>query len=248
MEIIPDHSSGNTKCKEKLLHSIYATKGDITEYSIAECMFLLYKDEFIYYNEWYLVSNGKKINIKNGTELRKRIPILKIFIDEEVTRIRVQIRIYEKDLDKIDDVEEKEEHTIQLKNKIKQLDNTRTSLLHAKTILDKTGFKNNVMTECKDLFLQSQMIEHNTDNEQVTIESDEIITNSFSSMDLAIIEKLNKTDWRVSNTYKRLHKIISDLHFKKVNIISQKVKEYFIRNNVKVEEDKKHGHKIYIEY
>ena len=100
MEIIPDHSSGNIKCKEKLLHSIYATKGDITEYSIAECMFLLYKDEFIYYNEWYLVSNCKKIKIKNGTELRKRIPILKIFIDEEVTRIRVQIRIYEKDMDR----------------------------------------------------------------------------------------------------------------------------------------------------
>ena len=154
---------GNTTCKEKLLHSIYATKGEITEYSIAECMFLLYKDEFIYYNEWYIISNGKTVKIKNGTELRKRIPILKIFIDEEVTRTRVQIKIYEKDLGDIDDVEEKEEQTIQLKNKIKQLDNTRASLLHAKNILDKTGFKNNVMTECKDLFLQSQMIEHNTD-------------------------------------------------------------------------------------
>jgi len=181
MEIIstiPENSYGKTKCKEKLVYSILATKGELTEYSIAECMFLLYKDEFIYYNEWYIISNGTKLKIKNGTELRKRIPILKIVIDEELSRIRVEIKVYEKKLGEIDDVEEKEENTIYIKNKIKQLDTTRAYFLYAKNILDKTGFKNNVMTECKDLFLS-------TIHEQLQVKSYKN-TKSLSPLELFI--------------------------------------------------------------
>ena len=82
------------------------------------------------------------------------------------------------------------------------------------------------------------------------IETTEVIveTTKLTYIDLAIIEKLKTITWKISEKYKRLPKIINDFRFKKLNIISQKVKEFFIRNNVKVEEDKKHGHKIYIEY
>ena len=54
--------------------------------------------------------------------------------------------------------------------------------------------------------------------------------------------------WKVSDKYKRVGDIINDFQLKKDRIISKQVKEYFINNGVKVDEDKSNGHKIYIEY
>jgi len=110
------------------------------------------------------------------------------------------------------------------------------------------------MTECKDIFLDTTGL---LDSYLDTIMDKEMLLPDTTSerqntvfdtyMEDSIKEKLNDK-WRVSNTYKRLATIVSDFNFKKSNIISQKVKEYFINKGVKIDEDKKKGHKIYIEY
>ena len=54
--------------------------------------------------------------------------------------------------------------------------------------------------------------------------------------------------WIISKTYKKISEIINDFQFTKSIVLSRKLKEYFILNGVTVEIDKKHGHRIYIEY
>lgn len=157
--ILENPKTYTEKSKEKLISCIFSNRGEVTEYSCAESLYILYKDEFIYYNVWYKHVDINWITIKNGNELRKRIPVLKLFIDEEMIEIRTTIRFYEKDLSILEENEEENTDKIVIvKNNIKKLDLKREYLINAKHQLDKTGFKNNIIIECKDLFLDTNNV------------------------------------------------------------------------------------------
>jgi len=283
--VIPEKNTElrKTKSKEILLQCIMYNKGEITEYGCAESIYELCKSEFIYYDIWYkLVDHTKWIAIKKGIELRKRIPLLKQFIDEEMIEIRPRIKVLEKELSELEENEDENKDTIiRVKTSIKNLDKKRTYLMNARKIVDKTGFKNNVMVECRDLFFDTEgiittfmnnisklqsnnnVVVQNTNDSTINhielISTQELLVSSTNEqllvsnpsdifIEISVNNKLNEINWKNSNKYKRVVTIVHDFDFKKTILISKKIKEYFIKNGVKVVEDKVHGHKIYIEY
>jgi len=102
------------------------------------------------------------------------------------------------------------------------------------TKVDETEI-NNISNENKGIMLVKKQ------NESIQLDNKIYI-------DEEIETRLKDIKWKKSNTYKRVRTIITDFKFTKSIIVSQKVKEFFLRNDVNVVEDKKNGHKIYIEY
>ena len=94
-------------------------------------------------------------------ELRRKIPLLKGYIDEENKKFRLDLTEKENTLrDMEDEEQEQDEEEDQNKDRIKDLksgieaiETKRMYLATAKRQLDKTSFKNNIITECRDLFI-----------------------------------------------------------------------------------------------
>ncbi len=181
----------HTKCKQKLIQLLKYNHYELMETDCAELLYILYKDEFSYHNGWYQYDPLQHIwiHVNECIELRCCIPSLKPYIDEEIRQFR-------KDLDKINndirDIEEeiKEEHKETLEElhyKKQELDRKITTLLDARKQFSKTGFKNNIMKECKDVFLDKTVCKSKGKN-NITIESYDENVNAVSCISLSPIE------------------------------------------------------------
>lgn len=152
--MIPGHIDEISIGKQQLLRSILFHRGELLEYSCAEILYLLYKKEFVYQKGWYQYKH-KWVRMTDCIELRRKIPLLKEFIDEENKKFRSEQTKIENDLRDAEEEERDEEHIKTLQKHIEGIETKRMYLAHAKRQLDKTSFKNNIITECRDLFLDT---------------------------------------------------------------------------------------------
>jgi hypothetical protein len=139
---------------------------------------------------------------------------------------------------------------------VKTIENKLTIYTVVLEKLNTAGFKNAIMSECKELFYDDTMgIDHNINTENlITIENETYVPPQVEVINPIYVydefyEQMKQKQWKPSSTtWKRVHEIISDFELQKCNTISRKLKTYFTSQNVKIVVDKKHGHKIYIEY
>lgn len=286
----------NTNGKLRLMKLI---NSELYEEDVAGVMYMLYKDEFLYYNgSWYKYKDITWTPIKESIELRSRIPKLSTFFDDVLKNNRDELETAENKFrdveDNMDDdpdweddeetqklkEEKKKQLLAELRKEVNKLFAIREKILSIRIKLKKIAYKNGIMSECKDIFydtlgiLDSYIIkeigsslynnvEHTTlckcskINPEI-IETKYTIYNTESNSEkeptksltneLTITEKLNSINWKPSTTFKRVSDIMKFCNFKRSSITSQKVKEYFIQNAIRIVEDKIHGHKIYIEY
>jgi len=156
---IPGHIDEKSMSKHNLIRSIALHRGELSEYACAECLYTLYKDEFIYYEGWYQCKRQKWVRMKDCVELRRYIPSMKVFMDEENKKLRSEQTILENVIrDEEDSDEKNEEHIKKIKTNIEALETRRLNIIRAREQLDKTAFKNNIITECRDLFLDTKGI------------------------------------------------------------------------------------------
>lgn len=261
---------------------------ELYEEDVAGVMYMLYKDEFLYYNgSWYKCKDTQWNSIKESIELRSRIPKLSTFFDDVLKKNRDELETAENKYRDVEDnmdadpdweddeetqtmKEEKKKQVLgELRKEINKILAIREKILSIRTKLKKIAYKNGIMSECKDIFYDTlgildsyvteEKISHNVTNKdimlygQTKIYDKNILYNkntvrSYSNYIDDIITKQLQDKWRVSDTYKRISEIINYFQLKKDKNISKKVKEYFIKNGVTIEEDRSNGHKIYIEY
>ena len=92
------------------------------------------------------------------SELRDNIQDLDIFLDAEIKKRREMITSIDNEiLDKEEEEQDNENKDIieSLKSKKQEIDNVRQAILHSRKQLRKTSFKNTIMMECKELFLDT---------------------------------------------------------------------------------------------
>lgn len=156
---IPGYVDDKITSRNQLLRSIIVNRGELTEIACAECLYSLYKDEFIYHEGWYQYNNNKWLRIKDCVELRRRIPGIKVFIDDENKKLRADLTMLENEIrDCEEEIEKDEERIMVIKTNINALEAKRINLVHARTQLDKTAFKNNILIECRDLFFTAKEV------------------------------------------------------------------------------------------
>jgi len=146
-----------SKSKKCLCKSI-DEKGQLTSVSCAQSLYLLFKDEFIYCPDdkefyQYHTNRWNKIN-KEGHELRKKIEELKIPISKEINKIR----------DKIKEIEDEKEDENGSKQK-KELDKKRGLYIKERNKLEDTPFREKIIKECKDLFLDREFFKVKDSNQ-----------------------------------------------------------------------------------
>jgi P4 family phage/plasmid primase-like protien len=145
--------------KKSLMESI-RKNGQLTSYACAEALFHKYKNDFVYTGNgkdgWYQFANHRWSQIAEGIELRKMIPTLREPIMDEIKKIREKINEVENSRR---DKEENNEDPSDDEKKIKEHDKQRTMLLKEKNKLEDTPFKDKILKECKDLFLDQQFTE-----------------------------------------------------------------------------------------
>ena len=283
----------NTNGKLRLMKLINT---ELYEEDVAGVMYMLYKDEFLYYNgSWYKCKDTQWNPIKESIELRSRIPKLSTFFDDVLNSNREQLTISEKTFrdaeDNLEDEanwdddeetqkmkeEKKKQLLAELRKEVNKILAIREKILSIRIKLKKIAFKNGIMTECKDIFYDTLGILDSCHIKEVTVSfynntelcnctkiNKEIIEQKYTiyntenqitepitsvnTIDIAISEKLNSINWKPSTKFKRVSDIMKFCNFKRSSITSQKVKEYFTQNAIRIVEDKIHGHKIYIEY
>lgn len=221
---------------------------DTGEYVFAEALYYLCCDEFTYNDSWYQYRDNTWAKTKNYMELKKKIQCLKGFIMEDNKLLRDR-RTIVSDLirDKEDENEMDQADTLRME--VKTIENKLAIYTVVLEKLNTAGFKNAIMSECKELFYDDTLKVENT----ITIENDTYVPpieviNPIYVYD-EFYEQMKQKQWKPSSTtWKRVHEIINDFELKKCNTISRKLKTYFTSQHVKIVEDRKHGHKIYIEY
>ena len=256
-----------SQCSNHLIQYNRSNGGKIPNYIIAQALYILYKDEFLYHEGWYQFIDKKWVRIKECTELRGYIPLINKCTEHEVLYYRNQLTEIDNEIRNIEEEipinkEEEDNRTERLQCFIrtkKTIENKRIAFLHSRQLLENTSFKNSIIVECKDIFFDKNGLLRNClydDNNTIPIEDNntKLVCNEIDSVFVKNIEctfekRITELKWNVSDTtYKRVYEILSDLNFTKSIIISKRIKEYFIKQGVRVEEDKKHGHKIYITY
>lgn len=79
--------------------------------------------------------------------------------------------------------------------------------------------------------------------------SEEVIENTNTLQNSTEFELLMKVIlWKPSTKWKRIQTIINDFNLEKSKSTTRKIREYFIKQNIKIVLDDRNGHKIYIEY
>ena len=134
--------------------------GQLSSQACAEALYHKYKNEFVYTGAgkdgWYKFDHHRWTQISEGIELRKLIPTLQQPIMEEIKKIREKINEVENSRR---DKEEANEDADTEAKQIKEHDKTRTTLMKEKNKLEDTPFKDKILKECKDLFLDQQFLE-----------------------------------------------------------------------------------------
>lgn len=146
-----------TNCRNSLIRSIEKNGGQLTSYACAEALFHKFKNEFVYNglgkDGWYKFENHRWCQIMEGIELRKLIPTLREPIMEEMKRCRDKITETENERR---NKEENDEGVEEENKKVKDLDKKRSMWMKEKIKLEDTSFKDKVLKECKDLFLDQE--------------------------------------------------------------------------------------------
>ena len=154
-----------TNCRNSLIRSIEKNGGQLTSYACAEALYHKYKNEFVYNGTgkdgWYKFDHHRWSQIAEGIELRKLIPTLKDPIMEEMKRCRDKIAEVENERR---DKEENDQNVDDENKKVKDLDKKRGMWLKEKNKLEDTPFKDKVLKECKDLFLDQEFSEKINNN------------------------------------------------------------------------------------
>lgn len=140
-----------------LIRSIEKNGGQLTSYACAEALYHKYKNEFVYTGNgkdgWYKFENHRWSMIAEGIELRKVIPTLREPIEAEIKKCRDRINEVE---NKRRDKEDADEGADDESKQVKDLDKKRSMWLKERIKLDDTPFKDKILKECKDLFLDQE--------------------------------------------------------------------------------------------
>jgi hypothetical protein len=153
---------------------------DTGEYVFAEALYYLCCDEFTYNDSWYQYKDNTWTKTKNCMELKKKIQCLKGFIIEDNKLLRDR-RTIVSDLirDKEDENEMDQADTIRME--VKTIENKLAIYTVVLEKLNTAGFKNAIMSECKELFYDDTIgIEKTNDTESIN-NIDTIIYNKNSS-------------------------------------------------------------------
>ena len=181
--------------RKSLMDSV-RKNGILTSYSCAEALFHKYQNEFVYSGSgkdgWFKFENHRWVQIAEGIELRKLIPTLREPIMEEIKSIRDRINRVENERR---DREEKNEDANNEGKQIKEFDKQRAMLLKEKNKLEDTPFKDKILKECKDLFLDQEFM--NKINTNVSLMG---FTNGVLDMDLLEFREGRPTDYITLST------------------------------------------------
>jgi hypothetical protein len=147
-------------CKSKFETTIKKYGGELVERDYSDMLYILYKDEFIYFKkEWHYRVEDKWIHDDDCcTELRDSIEDLEVFFDAELKKRRDIISEIDNEiLNKEEEEQDNENKEIieQLCNKKREVDLVRKEILQSRKQLRKTGFKNTIMMECRELFIDT---------------------------------------------------------------------------------------------
>jgi P4 family phage/plasmid primase-like protien len=144
----------NANSKTSLIRSVEKNGGQLTSYACAEALYHKYKNDFVYNgmgkDGWYKFENHRWNQIAEGIELRKLICTLRDPISEEMKKCRDRISEVENNRR---DKEESNENADDEMKKVKELDKKRSMWIKEKNKLEDTPFKDKIMKECRDLFL-----------------------------------------------------------------------------------------------
>ena len=152
------------RCRKSLMQSIQKN-GQLTSYACAEALYHKFKNEYVYTGNgkdgWFKFENHRWNQIAEGIDLRKQIPTLREPINEEIKRIRERIN----EIDNIRrDKEEANENADDESKQSKEQDKKRGMLMKEKNKLEDTPFKDKVLKECKDLFLDQKFMDKIDEN------------------------------------------------------------------------------------
>ena len=150
---------------------------------------------FFYYKKgWYYRMDDKWIHDNDCfSELRDNIQDLDIFLDAEIKKRREMITSIDNEiLDKEEEEQDNENKDIieSLKSKKQEIDNVRQAILHSRKQLRKTSFKNTIMMECKELFLDTNKTLFRYLNIDGNDSEPKSISSSNDSVPLSTIEQL----------------------------------------------------------
>jgi P4 family phage/plasmid primase-like protien len=147
------------RSKNLILQSIEKS-GVLTHTAAAQALWQHYKSHFVYTSsrEWYAYAQHRWNLTVDGIELRKKIADLIAPIQEKIASIRTEIRdIDEKIRDQEEQQDEEDEAPKRFSDKDKQnLDKMRLLLIKEKNKLEETSFKDRVLKECRELFLDTE--------------------------------------------------------------------------------------------
>ena len=170
--------------------------GQLTSYSCAEALYHKYKNEFVYTGNgkdgWYQYTNHRWVQIAEGIELRKMIPTLRDPITDEIKKIRDQINEVDNDRR---DKEEANENADDETKRSKDLDKKRGMLLKEKNKLEDTPFKDKILKECKDLFIDQFFMDKINNNPNLLG-----FTNGVLDLELCTFREGRPTDYITMST------------------------------------------------
>lgn len=197
--------------KNKFSRILKTNNLDLTEYDWAEIMHLLYKDEFFYYDHWYSGELFEWKIMKNCIDLLRFIPNLRLFINEEITEKNntiSKIRNERQNIEERPKTDENDRLIEELNGTMKTLEEKVNKLKESKKQLNTTGFKNNIIKECKVLFYDKTILQ------SIKNMNNEINMSNSQSIDNTTVEhNLNKdtTHYPTTSTYSPLELFIQYL-------------------------------------
>ena len=217
-------------CRKSLMESI-RKNGQLTSYACAEALYHKYKNDFVYTGNgkdgWYKFENHRWSQIVEGIELRKNIPLLREPLMEEIKKIRDQINDSE---NARRDKEEENENADDETKRTKDLDKKRTMLMKEKNKLDDTPFKDKILKECKDLFLDQNFSEKIDNNPNLLG-----FTNGVLDMENLVFREGRPTDYiTLSTEYEYRHVTENEEEMRQIDdylsrvFVDPRIREYFL--------------------
>jgi len=200
-----------TTSKNKLLQLLRYNRYELVEADCADALYLLYKDEFFYHDGWYYYfTNGKWLPMKECLELKGRIRVLIGFIMDEIKKMNDQLFSIKNERRSVEDEDQVENKELleTIRNKETHLSENIMILEHTRKQISKTAFKNNIMMECKILFLDNTVLQQrkvhlvNHVNQLCTpiLDKKEILDKNTASIELSFVKYIVMEDTEYTDT------------------------------------------------
>jgi hypothetical protein len=230
----------NTITKNKCSELLRINDFELIEMDCAELLYILYKDIFFYDDTWYEYLENNWNSTKNCMQLEKYIPNLRDAIDIELKKLKDKLD--ENDNEKRD-AEDEGRNWNDIAKTEQEIKNKLNTLKHTRKQICRTGFKNNIIKECKLLFYDKSAVQCLKIIDNIENETNEyIIDKTISNNTILNINNSTYTT-HTSNTITDIDKN-KDLELIKFNefILGYQSNEKFIRQNiVKKTFDEKYG-------